>query len=98
MRDDFLDERQRAALRALSATASRGFYLAGGTGLAMHLAHRRSVDLDLFRTSSFDAEAMVRELLEVGVPLESVAMSRSTVPMAKGRWRARKRGWPKRST
>ena len=79
MRDDILDERQRAALRALSVTASRGFYLAGGTGLAMHLAHRRSVDIDLFRTESFDADAMVRELLDAGVPLEAVATSRSTV-------------------
>ena len=28
----------------------RRFYLAGGTGLALHLGHRFSVDLDLFST------------------------------------------------
>ena len=28
----------------------KSFYLAGGTGLAMHLGHRFSVDLDLFST------------------------------------------------
>lgn len=31
-----------------------GFYLAGGTGLALRFGHRRSVDLDLFRTEDFD--------------------------------------------
>ncbi len=30
MRDDFLDERQRTALRALRPAADRGYYLAGG--------------------------------------------------------------------
>jgi hypothetical protein len=45
----------------------------------MHLAHRRSVDLDLFRAESFDADAMVRELRAAGVPLDSIATSRSTV-------------------
>ena len=79
MRDDILDERQRAALSALSRTARLGFYLAGGTGLALHLAHRRSVDLDLFRNDPFDAEAMVREIQAEGVPLEQVTTARSTV-------------------
>jgi hypothetical protein len=62
MRDDVLDERQRAALRALTPAAQRGYYLAGGTALCLHLRHRVSVDLDLFRTESFDAEAMVADL------------------------------------
>lgn len=34
---------------------TRGFYLAGGTGLALHLGHRFSVDLDFF---SDDPEAV----------------------------------------
>lgn len=32
------------------------FCLAGGTGLALHLGHRRSNDLDLFSVNSFDSE------------------------------------------
>ncbi len=67
MRDDVLDERQRAALHALKPAAAHGYYLAGGTGLCMHLEHRRSVDLDLFRTDAFDAEAMVSDLVAAGV-------------------------------
>jgi len=32
------------------------FHLAGGTGLALHLGHRLSVDLDMFSVSPFDSE------------------------------------------
>lgn len=31
-----------------------GFYLAGGTAVALHLGHRQSVDLDWFTTEAFD--------------------------------------------
>jgi hypothetical protein len=56
MRDDILDPRQRAALFSLKPAAAFGYYLAGGTALCMRLQHRRSVDLDLFRTQTFDAD------------------------------------------
>ncbi len=79
MRDDVLEERQRAALRALRPAAAAGYYLAGGTALCMHLQHRRSVDLDLFRTETFDAEDMVRDLGAAGVSFAAVETSRSTV-------------------
>jgi hypothetical protein len=38
------------------------FYLAGGTGLALHLGHRRSVDLDFFSHEPFDPEATLGKL------------------------------------
>lgn len=44
------------------------FYLAGGTGLALHLGHRFSVDLDLFSPETDavgpDERAILREALE----------------------------------
>ncbi|MBI3615786.1 MAG: nucleotidyl transferase AbiEii/AbiGii toxin family protein [Candidatus Omnitrophica bacterium] len=41
----------------------REFYLAGGTGLALRLSHRRSIDLDFFsRTNRLDSDGR-RELL-----------------------------------
>jgi hypothetical protein len=44
-----------AAVRRLTdRSALSGFYLAGGTGLALQRGHRRSVDLDLFREPEFD--------------------------------------------
>lgn len=38
------------------------FYLAGGTGLALHLGHRRSVDLDLFLGEDFDVEPVLQKI------------------------------------
>lgn len=47
-------------LRNLSAIT--GFYLGGGTGLALHLGHRRSADLDLFHQEPFDEERLIDRL------------------------------------
>jgi hypothetical protein len=42
---------QRRVLRHLSSIVTRaGFYLAGGTAVALHLGHRRSQDFDWFIT------------------------------------------------
>jgi hypothetical protein len=79
MRDNILDPLQRAALSALKPSAAHAYYLAGGTALCMHLQHRRSVDLGLFRTETFDADAMVADLEAAGVRLASVTTSRATV-------------------
>ena len=38
------------------------FYLAGGTGLALHLGHRRSVDLDFFSPKPFNEDALIAAL------------------------------------
>lgn len=41
----------------------RGFYMAGGTALALQLGHRRSVDFDWFREANIeDPVALAREL------------------------------------
>jgi predicted nucleotidyltransferase component of viral defense system len=47
------------AERLVGLEALRNFYLAGGTALALHLGHRRSVDLDFFSADSFDEDALV---------------------------------------
>lgn len=36
-----------------SSEILKEFYLAGGTALALHLGHRKSVDLDLFTQKPF---------------------------------------------
>jgi Nucleotidyl transferase AbiEii toxin, Type IV TA system len=47
-----LSDDQRSTLDRLSALpVMRDFYLAGGSALAIHLAHRRSLDLDFFSKS-----------------------------------------------
>ncbi len=39
-----------------------GFYIAGGTALALFLGHRRSVDIDLFTLEDFDARYLLEHL------------------------------------
>jgi hypothetical protein len=38
------------------------FYLAGGTGLALHLGHRRSVDLDFFTPETFNDDSLLQKV------------------------------------
>jgi hypothetical protein len=42
--------------------AITGFYLAGGTALALHYGHRRSVDFDFFRADPFDERELIHSL------------------------------------
>jgi hypothetical protein len=53
--------------RALCAAKLLGrFYLAGGTGLALHAGHRLSEDLDFFAPESFDEETLLQRVETVG--------------------------------
>ena len=40
------------------------FNLVGGTALALHLGHRRSVDLDFFTSEAFDLEEVKMMLVK----------------------------------
>lgn len=63
MHEQVLTASQLAVLEALSPLQSlRGFYLAGGTALALRHGHRRSVDFDFFRPDSFDGLVLLREI------------------------------------
>ncbi len=70
-----------AWVRAAEDLAGRcvldGFYLAGGTGLALQYGHRRSVDLDLFREREFES-ARLGDLLRGQQGLERVALQKGT--------------------
>jgi hypothetical protein len=79
MHDEAISAEQRRALSALRPAAERGFYLAGGTGLCLRLAHRRSFDLDLFREQDFDPEGLVHELESSGLAASNVRTARSTL-------------------
>jgi hypothetical protein len=41
------------------------FYLAGGTGLALQLGHRDSIDFDFFTSDHFDTIALYKNLLQI---------------------------------
>jgi len=40
----------------------QGFHLVGGTALALHLGHRKSIDIDLFSNFDFDASGLLEQL------------------------------------
>jgi hypothetical protein len=42
----------------------QGFFLAGGTALALYNGHRKSVDLDLFSDFAFDTSALLENLVQ----------------------------------
>lgn len=79
MHHEAVSPEQRAALLALAPTASQGFYLAGGTGLCLRLAHRRSVDIDLFREADFDPAAVLETLRAEGLAPTNVRITTSTL-------------------
>jgi hypothetical protein len=58
---------QQAILERLSTLATvRTFYLAGGTGLALQLGHRRSVDFDFFRPQHFEPGDLLQQFGALG--------------------------------
>ncbi|ACX51962.1 hypothetical protein Adeg_0820 [Ammonifex degensii KC4] len=62
---------------------SAGFYLAGGTGLALQLGHRRSEDLDFFSEHGFDPGAVIRRIAGV-LPAQVRSVSEGTVHLVCG--------------
>lgn len=48
----------------------RSFYLVGGTAIALHLGHRRSIDFDLFTFSDLSKSRIKKTLL--GIPFKQV--------------------------
>jgi hypothetical protein len=58
---------QQTVLELLSRIPEvRTFYLAGGTGLALHLGHRRSEDFDFFRAQALVPQDLLTVLRETG--------------------------------
>jgi hypothetical protein len=65
LHQESVDAETLELLRSLQAKQYlKGFYLVGGTALALYLGHRKSVDIDLFSNVSFDASSLLEELLQ----------------------------------
>ena len=76
-----LPKKQVKVLKALGPhMVSKGFYLAGGTALAIHLGHRISVDLDWFTPQPMeDSLLFAQELRNAGLDLEIQQVSPGTL-------------------
>ena len=72
---------QRAVLRQLGPIAQElGFYLGGGTAIAIQLGHRQSVDLDWFTGQRIDAPIeLAKRIQDRGVALQIGAVARGTL-------------------
>jgi hypothetical protein len=46
----------------------REYYLAGGTSVALHIGHRRSLDFDLFKSASLNIKKNISRISEYGLP------------------------------
>ncbi len=67
MHHETIEKKTRAALELLgSSRLLKDFYLVGGTGLALHLGHRLSYDLDFFSPKEFSPQSMIIKLQEAG--------------------------------
>lgn len=62
MRAEVLDARRKKLLPRFSLLNQYGFYLAGGTALALHIGHRTSLDFDFYTNKSFDPDELYEEL------------------------------------
>lgn len=62
MYTDCLNRNQIKVLKKLVFSKKYGFYLAGGTALALQLGHRRSMDLDFYTPKKFDYKKLRIEL------------------------------------
>lgn len=61
---DILDQARLAFLPCLSFTKAENFYLAGGTGLAIQLGHRDSIDFDFFKEGDISPDEVFERLQE----------------------------------
>lgn len=80
MHTEILTPAQLAVLDALRPIpAVREFYLAGGTAIALRHGHRRSIDFDFFRSTTFDVETLLVALEQVSGDLERLPAGDQTL-------------------
>jgi len=78
---EILTKQQQKVIAQLGpAMTRRGFYLAGGTAIALHLGHRRSLDLDWFTPDRLnDALQLSQTLRDEGIQIIVAQIERGTL-------------------
>lgn len=62
MKLSIISSKQAKLLKKLSFLKKHGFYLAGGTALALQIGHRTSLDFDFYTKKNFDVQQLHRLL------------------------------------
>ena len=65
MHEEILNAAQQELL-PLMAQFRREYYLVGGTAIALHIGHRRSVDFDLFKMSAINHKKNLDKIIAAG--------------------------------
>ena len=65
MHDEVLNEAQQKLL-PLMAQFRREYYLVGGTAIALHIGHRRSVDFDMFKPTEINHKRNLDRIVASG--------------------------------
>jgi len=63
---EILDQKRKKLVQKLAFLDKFGFYLAGGTALALQMGHRTSVDFDFYSKKKFDADELLFQLKKIG--------------------------------
>ncbi|MBU0566636.1 nucleotidyl transferase AbiEii/AbiGii toxin family protein [bacterium] len=71
MHTEVLTDKQRELL-PLIKIFSNDFYLVGGTAIALHIGHRRSIDFDLFTSKSIKREGIKYQIKKNNYLLDSI--------------------------
>ncbi len=78
--ESVLTAAQTRVLRAVGPLARRaGFYLAGGTAVALRFGHRRSEDFDWFAPALPRPDALLSTLQAQGLPLQDTQIEAGTI-------------------
>lgn len=68
MHPETIDNQTKRVLKKIGSTElGNKFYLAGGTAIAIHLGHRKSIDLDWFSGENFSNRDIKEKLSALGV-------------------------------
>jgi hypothetical protein len=62
MGKEVLNQKQLDLLPLVESFCDKGFYLAGGTALALQTGHRESIDFDLFKYEDFKNQDILHEV------------------------------------
>ena len=78
---EVLDSGQRGVMeRMAAALADEGFYLGGGTAIALHLGHRTSIDLDWFTNERIDDPLrLVARVRDGNITIQDTRTDKGTV-------------------
>jgi len=76
---EILDKKRIELFQKLSWLNNYGFYLAGGTALALHFSHRTSVDFDFYTKENFNQEELIKELKKIGKIINIFLVEKNTL-------------------